>query len=235
MKLPLFYDADVQAGTPVLLEAAEGTHITKALRLRTGDEIALTDGKGQLFRATLEVVKHHVHALPQEPISATDTPVGFELAIAPTKNSDRLEWFIEKAVEIGVGRVTLIHCEHSERPRINAERLQRIAISALKQSGRTWLPLISELQPFEQWVKACSAELKGIAHCIDGADKILLRDFILPAKSAAIAIGPEGDFSPAEVRLAAEAGFSAVSLGEARLRTETAALAAVHTYNLLNQ
>jgi 16S rRNA (uracil1498-N3)-methyltransferase len=113
--------------------------------------------------------------------------------------------------------------------------LQRIAISALKQSGRTWLPLMSELQPLEQWVKSCSAELKGIAHCIDGADKILLRDFILPVKSAAIAIGPEGDFSPAEVRLAAEAGFQAVSLGEARLRTETAALAAVHTYNLLNQ
>jgi 16S rRNA (uracil1498-N3)-methyltransferase len=235
MKLPLFYGANVQAGTPVLLEAAEGTHITKALRLRTGDEIALTDGKGQLFRATLEVVKHHVHALPQNPISATDIPVGFELAIAPTKNSDRLEWFIEKAVEIGIGRITLIHCEHSERPRINSERLQRIAISALKQSGRTWLPLISELQPFEQWVKSCSAELKGVAHCIDGADKILLRDFILPAKSAAIAIGPEGDFSPAEVSLAAVTGFQAVSLGEARLRTETAALAAVHTYNLLNQ
>jgi len=168
-------------------------------------------------------------------MNTTDIPVVFELAIAPTKNSDRLEWFSEKSVEIGVGRITLIHCEHSERPRINSERLQRIAISALKQSGRTWLPLISELQPFEQWVKSCSAELKGVAHCIDGADKILLRDFILPAKSAAIAIGPEGDFSPAEVRLAAVAGFQAVSLGEARLRTETAALAAVHTYNLLNQ
>jgi 16S rRNA (uracil1498-N3)-methyltransferase len=235
MKLPLFFDANVKAGAAVIIDPAEATHITKALRLRSGDEIALTDGRGHLFRATLEIVKHHVQAFPQEELKADDTPVALELAIAPTKNTDRLEWFIEKAVELGVGKITLIHCEHSERPRINGERLQRIAIAALKQSGRTWLPEISELQPAAEWLKSCSAGIKAIAHCMVDQERLLLRNLITPNTSAAIAIGPEGDFSQAEVRTALEAGFSSVSLGDARLRTETAALAAVHTYNLLNQ
>jgi 16S rRNA (uracil1498-N3)-methyltransferase len=235
MKLPLFFDARAQLAASMELDAAESTHITKAMRLRTGDEITLTDGKGKLFRARIEVIKHHVHVHKAEEIPTEDTVVNLELAIAPTKNNDRLEWFIEKAVEIGIGRIALIHCNHSERPRINSERLQRVAVAALKQSGRTWLPVITELQSFESWVKSTSAELKAIAHCIEGEDRMLLRDLILSGRSAAIAIGPEGDFSSEEVQMAMAAGFSPVSLGEARLRTETAALAAVHTFNLLNQ
>lgn len=235
MKLPLFFDARAQPAASIELDAAESTHITKALRLRSGDEIALTNGKGKLFRTKIEVIKHHVHAHPAEEISADDAVVNLELAIAPTKNNDRLEWFIEKAVEIGVGKITLIHCEHSERPRINAERLQRVAISALKQSGRTWLPEITELVSFQDWVKSCSAELRAIAHCIAGEERMLLRDYVHAGKTAAIAIGPEGDFAPTEVQMAIADGFRPVSLGEARLRTETAALAAVHTFNLTNQ
>lgn len=158
-----------------------------------------------------------------------------EIAIAPTKNTDRLEWFVEKAVELGVQKISLIKCEHSERPHLKLDRLYRVAIAAIKQSRKTHLPEITEVQPFPQWIAHTNAPIKCIAHCADDVQKTLLQAVIRKGENTIIAIGPEGDFSSSEVALAKQNGFTSVSLGEARLRTETAGMAAVHTFQLIQQ
>lgn len=235
MNLQLFYDEFVSLDKPVALEPAEATHVAKVLRLRTGDSILITDGKGSLYLAQLEIERHRAVATARRQLSAADSPMGCHLGIAPTKNADRIEWLVEKAVEIGVGSITLIGCDHSERPKMNTERLKRVAVSALKQSRRTYLPVISDLMVFPEWLKTINADVRCIAHCHGTLTRNLLQHVLKSGQTAAIAIGPEGDFSEAEVSLAIASGFEAVSLGDARLRTETAGLAAIHTYSLLQQ
>jgi 16S rRNA (uracil1498-N3)-methyltransferase len=166
--------------------------------------------------------------------------VPLHIGIAPTKNADRIEWLVEKAVELGVGEISFLNCAHSERARISLDRINRVAIAALKQSRRTFSPKLNESIDFLDWLKGVDSEQRFIAHCIDNLPRILLRDSIqLSAGNVrspvCIAIGPEGDFSEAEVQAATAVSFNPVSLGSARLRTETAALAAIHTYNLLHQ
>lgn len=219
----------------VEFDSSEATHISKSLRLKQGDFIELTNGKGELFRAELMVERHHVRALPIDSIPIHDAPVALHLGIAPTKNSDRIEWLVEKAIELGVGEISLIQCHHSERSRISLDRLHRVAVSALKQSRRTFLPPIHEVVEFEEWLLKVHAEQRFIAHCHEHIQRVLLRDELKISASVCIAIGPEGDFSQTEVETAMKHAFHSVSLGSARLRTETAALAAVHTFNLKNQ
>lgn len=235
MSTTFFYHAQAALHSTIEFDSSEATHIAKALRMKSGDKIELTNGLGELFAAELDVQKHHVSAVVMEEKSATDSKPALHLGIAPTKNADRIEWLIEKAVELGVGEVSLIHCAHSERSRISLERMHRVAIAALKQSRRTHLPEIRELQDFSQWIIKVNSTHRFIAHCIDAMPRELLKNVLEDSDSVCIAIGPEGDFAESEVRSALNAGFKSVSLGSARLRTETAALAAVHTYALHHQ
>lgn len=258
MSTTFFYHAQAASSDSVEFDSSEATHITKALRMRSGDCIALTNGNGELFKAEIVIQKHRVSARVLEALPIRDTQVPLHLGIAPTKNADRIEWLVEKAVELGVGEISLIQCAHSERSRISTERINRLAIAALKQSQRTYLPRINETVEFLEWLKQVNSDQRFIAHCMDNLPRVLLRDVIdvpnrtagspssegnpshefrlsLYGSSACIAIGPEGDFSEAEIAAALTYSFQSVSLGNARLRTETAALAAIHTFNLVNQ
>ncbi len=156
------------------------------------------------------------------------------IAIAPTKNMDRFEWFVEKATEIGVDKIVPILCKHSERKDLKFDRLEKILISAMKQSGQTYLPELSKLTPFKEVVNVSFEGDKLIAHCVPG-DKRLLKNVTLPGKNVLLLIGPEGDFDPSEIGLALEKGFLPVSLGNSRLRTETAGIVGCHTICLMNE
>ncbi|MDR1524695.1 MAG: 16S rRNA (uracil(1498)-N(3))-methyltransferase [Tannerella sp.] len=233
----LFYAPDI-ASIPELPED-ESLHCARVLRLKTGDRITLTDGKGFLYEAIL-VDAHPGHCR----IDITGKlkqklPWNFDvhIAVSPAKNMDRMEWFVEKATEIGINRITCLRCRYSERREIKLQRLNRIAVSAMKQSQKTTLPEISEITDFQNFIAHNTADTGGykmIGHCA-GSEKKLIKDIYKPGKNALILIGPEGDFSKEEIDAAISAGFYPVSLGESRLRSETAALAACHTIHVLNQ
>jgi 16S rRNA (uracil1498-N3)-methyltransferase len=231
----LFYHPQAAAGANVLLEAGEAMHITKVLRKKEGDTIQLTDGRGKLFEGTVHLSKKEAAVVLKSFEEKPARTHSLELAIAPTKNQDRLEWFIEKAVEIGVEKITLLQCEHSERFHLRHDRLQRVAAAAMKQSLKFYMPEISALIDFKSWLDQSHGQNKCIAHCHDNISKVLLQKALDSKASGTIAIGPEGDFSTSEVELALNKGFVSVSLGNSRLRTETAAMCAVHTFELVHQ
>lgn len=230
----LFYDASASIGKTITIESSEYAHIAKVLRKKAGDSIQITDGRGNLFLATLQTEGKTMSAMVIELQKSESTPHGLEIAICPTKNNERTEWFVEKAVEIGIGKISLIRAEHSERTTIKRERLERVSIAAMKQSLKLFLPEITDLQTFSDWAKNVTSEIKCIAHCYEG-EKLFLKSALQKGKSACIAIGPEGDFSMSEIALAESLEFISVSLGNARLRTETAGIAAAHTYEIINQ
>lgn len=215
-------------------------HAIRVLHLQPKDIIWLTDGKGQCYEAEVTTVsKHHCTYRCLTPIDTPRTWQGrLHVAIAPTKNMDRTEWFIEKATEIGIDSIHFILCKHSERKQIRIDRIEKIAISAMKQSHKSFLPEVHELCSFETLIKQPFEGQKFIAHCYtpeDIADHIAkphLFEAIAPTQNALILIGPEGDFSVEEVRMAIQNGYVPVSLGDSRLRTETAALTAVHMLQL---
>ena len=235
MTTTFFYHQGAALNETVEFESSEATHITKALRLKSGDQIDLTNGKGSLFLAELIIDKHRVSAVIVEQKSATDAPSELHLGIAPTKNADRMEWLVEKAVEIGVGEISMLNCARSERSRISIDRLNRVAIAALKQSRRTYLPRIHEAIDFERWLDSVHSPQRFIAHCVESIPRQSLKEVLGAEESLCIAVGPEGDFDEREIQAALHASFRAVSLGSARLRTETAALVAIHTYCLHHQ
>lgn len=232
--MQLFYAPDI-ASNPYLPEE-EAAHCLRVLRLTEGDEVTLTDGRGCFYRAVLSEASHKrcrvelLETLPQE----KEWRGRIHLALAPTKNMDRVEWLAEKATEIGFDQLTFLCCRYSERKVIKTERIQKILISAVKQSLKATVPVLSEMTDFGTFVAQASESQRFIAHCHEG-EKPLLQDVARPGEEALILIGPEGDFSPEEVERALAAGFQPVSLGRSRLRTETAALVAVHTLNMLNQ
>ncbi len=230
----LFYHPHIILGQTIELEQGEAQHITKAFRKRSGEFIQLTDGQGKLYDASLEIHGHSVQAHVENLREHQHANHRLEIAISPTKNNERLEWFVEKAVEIGIGKISLITCDHSERVHLKHERLLRVAIAAMKQSLKLYLPSISPLQSMEEWMETTDAQIRCIAHCDDRSKK-RLQDELQADKSTCIAIGPEGDFSKEEINRAEQKGFVGVSLGASRLRTETAALVAVHTFELINQ
>lgn len=156
------------------------------------------------------------------------------LAMAPTKNMDRIEWLAEKATEIGFDELSFLNCRYSERKVIKTERVEKIVVSAVKQSLKARKPVVNEMMDFARFVKQDFAGQKFIAHCNEG-EKPLLKEILVPGEDALVLIGPEGDFSPEEVKLAESLGFRSISLGKSRLRTETAALVSVHIMNLFNQ
>ena len=234
-----FYAPDAANATE--LPSDEAGHALRVLRLGVGDELLLADGKGTFYRAIITAATGHrcayriEEALPQEP----SWKGHIHLAMAPTKLMDRVEWFAEKATEIGFDELTFLDCQFSERRVVKEERIDKILISAMKQSHKAWKPKLNEMTRFRDFITKEREGDKFICHCyeesdIDEGEKPLLFDVLSTRKSATVLIGPEGDFSVEEVRLALQNGYKSVSLGRSRLRTETAALVAVHMMQLKN-
>lgn len=227
----LFYQPEIDQGVHHLNDE-ESRHAVKVLRLGSGKEINLTDGKGQFYKAMItEPNQKRCGFEIQETTKVAAYPVYRHLAIAPTKNIDRLEWFVEKAVEFGVDRISPIICDHSERRIVKHERLYKKAVSAMKQSLKAWFPQIDESVPYKHFMAEAAADHKFIAY-VDHENTDYLSGLKQKTGKHLVLIGPEGDFSENEVALAIASGFCKVSLGPSRLRTETAAIAAVHLLNL---
>lgn len=232
--MQIFYTPNIVAN-PVLPEEESG-HCVRVLRLSEGDHVLLTDGKGAFYKAAITQVhpKHCGVELLESWQQAPLWPFYVHIAVAPTKNMDRMEWFVEKAAEIGVDAISCLNCRFSERREIKPARLEKILVSAMKQSQKATLPRLEGMVDFKAFVSRPFEGRKFIAHCEEG-EKPLLRQLYHPGERALILIGPEGDFSPEEIAFAKDNGFEAISLGESRLRTETAALVACHTLHVLNQ
>ena len=215
------------------LTAEESWHCTKVLRFKAGDEIGVIDGKGNFYEAQLSTVneKKCLANITTGPRLQNKHPYYLHLAIAPTKNIDRMEWMVEKAVEIGVDEITFVRCKNSERTVIKEDRLIKIAESAVKQSLQAFIPKINPLTNFADVLKI-NSDLKFIAHCEEQIPKHL-KSFDLKNKTSLVLIGPEGDFSSEEITLAKQANFSEISLGENRLRTETAGVYVCNVFALI--
>ena len=219
-----FYTPEPQSLT---LPDEEAQHASRVLRLQAGDEIFLMDGRGNFYNATItestkKACRYDIIAtMPQSP----EWPYHIHLAMAPTKNMDRTEWMAEKATEIGINELTLLNCQWSERRIVKHERIERILVAAMKQSRKAWLPQLNDMTDFADFIAMPRSGQKFICHC--HSDNLpLLKDQLSHNDDALVMIGPEGDFSPAEVAAAEAAGFMSVSLGSSRLRTETAAIVA---------
>ena len=231
--MQLFYSPNIDS--LFTLDAEESRHAVRVMRLRRGDAMYVTDGCGTL--CCCRIVDADERACAVEVVEKMDSPAeapGLTLAVAPTKNPARMEWLVEKAVEVGVGEVQLLQCDHSERVFLKTERLQRVALSAMKQSLHTVLPPVRPAVSFRQWIATVDTPLRLIAHCEADQPRTPLAQMLQPGYDATVLIGPEGDFSPEEIELALDSGFHPVSLGPSRLRTETAALYAVVAFSQAN-
>jgi 16S rRNA (uracil1498-N3)-methyltransferase len=234
----LFYINDSIAGLLTFSEQ-ESRHCVKALRLKAGDELYLTDGKGKLYKGKIKDnnLKACQIEVVEQILDYPQLPYRLHIGIAPTKNSDRLEWFVEKAVEIGITEITALSCEHSEHISVKADRMQRLMISSLKQSQRIDLPTFTPSVPFSDFVQKTQPHYaqKYIACCGEAAQNPpLLQKVCLPRQDTLILIGPEGDFSPKEIQHAINQGFIPISFGKFRLRTETAAVFACAAVQVIN-
>lgn len=214
----------------------ESNHAVKVLRLSEGDQITLIDGKGTFYKAL--ITRAHPKRCGVQIVEHYPDPNSWgcriHIAVAPTKNMDRIEWFAEKSTEIGIDQITLLKCRFSERKEVKVERLNKILVSAMKQSLKATLPTLEAMTDFKKFVLQPFDGQKFIAHCYKDAERVLLKSLYKPESNMLILIGPEGDFSEEEVQLALDNGFLPVSLGSSRLRTETAALVACHTVHILN-
>jgi len=222
-----FFSDSIQDGV-VLFKEEEAKHMVRVLRKQVGQEIGVLDGKGGKHLATItQTSKSEVQAkvTSSQTIEEHEENPGLILAIAPTKNMDRIEFLVEKAVEMGIKEFALMECSNSERRKVNVERLEKKMVAAFKQSGQTWLPSILDLTPFKSILKQYEAmDTKLICCCPEDLPRTSIH--LLPKRKdkALVLVGPEGDFSKEEIQLALDNGFEAVSLGPSRLRTETAGL-----------
>jgi len=229
----LFYQANIADGINQL-EEEESKHVQRVLRLSVGDTIHVTNGKGFLYEAQLTPITTKSSSF--KIVNKTVFPpanYSIHIAIAPTKNADRIEWFVEKAVELGIQQISFILCDNSERKSINLERIEKKAISAMKQSGQYHLPRINNIKPFKEFIQSAKEEELFIGF-VDEQNPSHLQTTATPGKTYLILIGPEGDFSKNELALALQLNCKKVSLGANRLRTETAGIAACHILNLVN-
>jgi 16S rRNA (uracil1498-N3)-methyltransferase len=233
----LFYTPDIAPSHPqYFLNEEESKHAVRVLRLEAGAEVQLIDGRGGLYTAQIKDA-HPKRTILQITNVVTDYNKRnhyLHIAIAPTKNLDRLEWFLEKATEIGIDEITLIICQRSERKEAKIERLNKIITSAIKQSLKAYHPVLNEPVALNKFLTQQFDGQKFIAHC-DKGDKTSLSNELIKHDKYLILIGPEGDFSPPEIDSALHSGFKAITLGESRLRTETAALEACFEANFLNR
>lgn len=233
----LFYHPNISENdTEIIFDKEESRHIGKVLRKQVGDELFTTNGAGYLFKVKLKdtTPKKCVASILQTKFNEPSA-YRLHLAVAPTKLNDRYEWFLEKATEIGVSEITPIICDHSERKVIKPERYEKIIQGAMKQSLKTYLPRLNDAITFTEWITnhANTSNIKLIAHC-EESHRHSLKEALKPKTDVLITIGPEGDFSTSEISLALKNGFTPVSLGNSRLRTETAAIVACHSVAFMN-
>ena len=234
--MQLFYQPNLELNTTQLLNEEESRHCTQVLRLKTGDIIHITNGHGSLFDAELIEVNHKkcVIAITKEIKTIKPLNYSLHLAIAPTKNMDRMEWFVEKAIEMGIDEITPLICSRSERKEIKTERLKKVAVSAMKQSLKYFIPQINEAIYFNDFISKTKIDNAFI--CFGEAPQNnQLHTFQTNQKHNIFLIGPEGDFTPKEIISATEKGYQALNLGTSRLRTETAAMHVVSIVNFKNQ
>ncbi len=228
--MELFFADDI-AGGRVRLDAEESAHLVRVLRHRAGDEVSVIDGRGTLYRCVLEIADARgaeARVVEEQPGFGAH-PYHLTMAVCPTKNIDRYEWFVEKATEVGVDVIAPVIGERSERKVLKTERLRRITLSAAKQSLKAAIPAVAEPQSVRDFIAAAPADaLKLICYCFDDVSRQLISSVLQPEaeRPLMILIGSEGDFSPEEAALARQNGWIPVSLGESRLRTETAAVVA---------
>lgn len=234
--MQLFYNSEITENTTQFsFDKEESRHIVKVLRKSVGDELHITNGNGWWFNAKISMP--NINKCTAEIVSKklqNKHAYNLHLAVAPTKMNDRYEWFLEKATEIGLDSITPIICDHSERKIIKADRFDRILQSAMKQSLQCYLPKLNEAVMFQDYIKQ---DFKGnlfIAHC-EETNKKSLKSRIKPKTDITILIGPEGDFSVKEIEMAIKNNFIPVTLGETRLRTETAAIVACHSVAFVNE
>jgi 16S rRNA (uracil1498-N3)-methyltransferase len=230
----LFYAPDFTEGLYQFPEE-ESKHIVRVLRMKTGDSIFLTDGLGNLTEASIidAATKRCTVQAIKTLQEYQKRPFHLHIAIAPTKNTDRFEWFLEKSAEIGIDVITPLICAHSERTHLKTDRLRKVVIAAMKQSLKAYLPKLDEPVEFSRFIQRPFDGQKFIAYC-GQSDTSELKNTYRKGIKSLILIGPEGDFSTQEVELAKKQGFIPISLGKSRLRTETAGIVACHTINLVN-
>lgn len=231
----LFYTPNIHSSI-YSFDKEESAHCVRVLRLKPGNEIHLTDGKGNLYVA--KILNADIKECSVEIVNCISEfgkrDFKLHIAIAPTKNIDRFEWFLEKATEIGIDTITPLICEHSERQITKTERLNKIITAAVKQSLKAYHPVLEEAIKFNNFIKKHNTYSKYIAHC-EKTDKIALQSIYKKNENALILIGPEGDFSTSEIEAAIENNYKAISLGNSRLRTETAGIVACHSINFINE
>jgi 16S rRNA (uracil1498-N3)-methyltransferase len=217
------------------LSEEESHHASRVLRLKSNDRVTIIDGQGKsAIGEIIDITKKAVHFKIIEYIFEANTSPQIHIAIAPTKSNDRFEYFLEKVTELGISEITPLHCSNSERKSIKVDRLEKIVMSAIKQSGNLYLPKIHNLTTFNDFISILDIEtVYYIAHCEDDLKKSELKDLLLPTKKVCILIGPEGDFTNEEINLAKANKIKPVSLGHTRLRTETAGVIACHTIRLI--
>ncbi len=231
-----WYFQEHMSGEEFVLDQQESKHISKVLRKPIGELVQFTNGKGSVFTCKIEdnhPRRTRLRIVEQQFL--TKPSYDIHLAIAPTKNMDRIEWLMEKITEIGVDEITILQTENTERIQVNIQRLQKKAINACKQSRKAWLPSLNDITPFDQFISDPSLLSHQRFICyVDENIPDHLYQLAKPGHSYLVLIGPEGDFGPSEIQAALDEGFSACSLGKSRLRTETAGLVAVHSLQLAN-
>lgn len=230
-----FYVPDAASATE--LPADEASHAVRVLRMKPGDEMVLMDGVGTFFKAEVAVASPHhcVYRVVEEMPQLPQWHGRYHIAMAPTKLMDRTEWMLEKVTEIGVDEVSLLNCDNSERRVAKPARLEKILVSAMKQSRKAWKPVLNDMAAFRKFVSEPRGGMKFIAHCYEEIPRTYLYDELCGrdvSEAVTVLIGPEGDFTPDEVRMAVDAGYVPVHLGLSRLRTETAAMVAVMMMHL---
>ena len=233
-----FYVPDALTATE--LPSDEAMHALRVLRMKIGDEMVLMDGQGNYYRAevTLAHTKHCLYEIKEQMPQERQWLGHIHLAIAPTKMMERIEWMTEKAVEVGVDEISFLNCQFSERRLVKIPRLEKIMVSAVKQSHKAWATQLNEIVPFDTFIQQPREGRKYIAHCYEEVPRTYLFDELCqlsPSDDATVLIGPEGDFSIDEVRQAVAAGYVSVHLGKSRLRTETAGLSAVMMMQLAKE
>ena len=235
--MQLFYNIDLNESTESFsFDKEESRHIIKVLRKRDGDILHVTNGLGLLFETKISLASDNKCTVDIMSFSKKEpSPYHLHLAVAPTKMNDRYEWFLEKATEIGIHEITPILCDRSERKVFNQDRYEKIILSALKQSNELYLPILNPAISFKDFVtQDVKRGQQLIAHC-EEMDKKTLKSVLKPNEDITLLIGPEGDFSEKEIQLALENNFQSVSLGNTRLRTETAAMVACHSVAFFNE
>lgn len=230
-----FYSPDIES--TLRLPESDSAHCCRVLRMQPGDSVVVVDGRGNRFTCRLldNNPKHtSVEIVGREAVIPVWSNT-ITVMVAPTKHNDRMEWLVEKLVEIGINRFVPVKCRYSERKEIKRERLEKIAVSAMKQSLKATLPEITEMMPLAEAVRIYPAQQQFVGYCDDNTPRRLLADACRPDIDTNILIGPEGDFSPEEIAMLIENGYTPVTMGDNRLRTETAALVAATTLHVINQ